>query len=229
MACAAGLLTLAGPFGTGTRLTLLPLFLYWSVLVAACYSAGFIVSGLVARRLAHRPLYIRLAVASLGIGTLVTGLVIALNALVFGFVPALSEIGPLALVTFATAALVTLAIDTVHRAVARPEDAAPPAILDRLPLDKRGALLALSVEDHYVRVRTDAGEEMVLMRLADAIREVGDVPGLQVHRSHWVALGAVTAAARAGDRAILTLSDGAEIPVSRANLPAVREAGLLPR
>ena len=36
-------------------------------------------------------------------------------------------------------------------------------------------------------------------------------------------------AQRRGDGAVLTLSDGAEIPGSRANLRAVRAAGLLPR
>ncbi|MGB1209445.1 MAG: LytTR family DNA-binding domain-containing protein, partial [Paracoccaceae bacterium] len=64
---------------------------------------------------------------------------------------------------------------------------------------------------------------------ADAIREVGTTPGLQVHRSHWVALSAITAARRDKDRAILTLCSGDDIPVSRANIPKVKEAGLLPR
>jgi len=70
---------------------------------------------------------------------------------------------------------------------------------------------------------------MVLMRLSDAMKETGDLPGAQVHRSHWVAFSAVRAARRDGDRAILTLTSGVEIPVSRANLPKVKEAGLLPR
>jgi DNA-binding LytR/AlgR family response regulator len=102
-------------------------------------------------------------------------------------------------------------------------------LLDRLPLDKRGPLVSISVEDHYVRVRTAQGEELLLMRLTDAIREVGASKGVQVHRSHWVALDAVRAARREGDRAILTMAHGPEIPVSRTNVPAIREAGLLPR
>ena len=43
------------------------------------------------------------------------------------------------------------------------------------------------MEDHYVRVFTDAGESLILLRLSDAMAEVRDVPGLQIHRSHWVA------------------------------------------
>jgi DNA-binding LytR/AlgR family response regulator len=42
-----------------------------------------------------------------------------------------------------------------------------------------------------------------------------------------VALKAVTAARREGDRAILTIVDGTEIPVSRSNVPGLREEGLL--
>ena len=93
----------------------------------------------------------------------------------------------------------------------------------------RGALVALSSEDHYTRIRTTRGEELVLIRLADAIREAEPVKGLQVHRSHWVALDHIAAARRDGDRAILRLSIGSDIPVSRANVARLREAGLLPR
>ncbi|MDR9427029.1 MAG: hypothetical protein RI538_08240 [Salibaculum sp.] len=55
---------------------------------------------------------------------------------------------------------------------------------------------------------------MGLMRLADAMREVGDTRGAQVHRVHLVAFDQVRAARREGDR---------------TNLPKVKEAGLLPR
>ena len=105
----------------------------------------------------------------------------------------------------------------------------PPPLLDRLPLDQRAPLVSLSVEDHYVRVRTTKGETMVLLRLGDAIRETTGVDGLQVHRSHWVALDHVQAARREADRAVLTLAHGPDIPVARSYIPAIRDAGLLPR
>jgi DNA-binding LytR/AlgR family response regulator len=68
---------------------------------------------------------------------------------------------------------------------------------------------------------------VVLMRLADAIRETGDVPGLQIHRSHWVATSAVVKAHRSEGKVTLELSNGMRLPVSRGYLPAVREAGLV--
>jgi DNA-binding LytR/AlgR family response regulator len=90
-------------------------------------------------------------------------------------------------------------------------------------------LVALTVEDHYVRVRTTQAESMLLMRLSDAIREVGDTPGARVHRSHWVAFAQVRSAVRKGDRVLLTMVTGDQIPVSRANVARIKEAGLLPR
>ncbi len=94
---------------------------------------------------------------------------------------------------------------------------------------KRGALIALSAEDHYVRVTTTAGTELVLMRLADAMAEISQTQGLQVHRSHWVALDQVVKVIRIGGRGELTLSDGSTRPISRGFMPAVRAAGLLPK
>ena len=75
---------------------------------------------------------------------------------------------------------------------------------------------------------TSAGSALLLMRLSDAIAEAGDTKGLQIHRSHWVALDAVRAVRRDGQRAVLTLTDGRDLPVSRANLDKVKAAGLLP-
>ena len=66
------------------------------------------------------------------------------------------------------------------------------------------------------------------MRLADAIAETGDTAGLQVHRSHWVALDQVRGVRREGDRAILSMAHGPDIPASRSNIAALKEAGLLP-
>jgi hypothetical protein len=114
---------------------------------------------------------------------------------------------------------------TPQRAPTRAEGA---PLLGRLPLEKRGALVSLSVQDHYVEVVTTKGRELLLMRLSDAMRETGDVAGLQVHRSHWVATGAVSGAVRRGDGARLTTTAGDDIPVSRRYVPAIRAAGLLP-
>lgn len=109
-------------------------------------------------------------------------------------------------------------------ASAAPASAAePPALIERLPVEKRGALIRLEVQDHYVLVVTEKGREMLLMRLADAIREAES--GMQVHRSHWVAFDGVERLDREGGRAprlTLHTRDGAAIPVSRSYAADVR-------
>ena len=103
-------------------------------------------------------------------------------------------------------------------------DAAAPAaaLLARLPAPKRGELHHLRMQDHYIEVHTDNGMEMVLLRFRDALREVEDIEGMQVHRSHWVARAAVDAVERRDGRITLRLVNGNRVPVSRSFVPALR-------
>lgn len=122
-------------------------------------------------------------------------------------------------------------LELVQRALSRnsPWEPAAAAMLDQIPIEKRGTLVALSVEDHYVRVHAAKGEEMVPKRLTDAIRETAPIEGLRLHRSHWVVMVQVLAVKRTGNRELLSMRHGPEIPVSRSNVHVLRKAGLLPR
>ncbi len=100
------------------------------------------------------------------------------------------------------------------------------AFLDRLPPRLRGAaILAVEAEDHYLRVHTDQGSDLILLRLSDALGELAGLDGAQTHRSWWVARAAVRDVARSDGRATLTLEAGLKVPVSRANATALRAAG----
>lgn len=100
--------------------------------------------------------------------------------------------------------------------------------LERLPVKYRSAeLFAVSSEDHYLRIHTSLGEELILMRLADALRELGDTQGLQVHRSWWVARDGIADTDRENGRPVLILKSGGRAPVSRTYQKSAREAGLL--
>ncbi len=229
------LATLIGPFDTGTSMRPAPRFGYWLVMAGATYAAGYLAAEIALRRWGDSagPL-LQDAVAALATAVAVPPTVLAVNAVVLGAVPRPEALPGFLATLFAIAVVVTgllrLALRRpAPRTTASAGGAAAPAILERLPLDRRGPLVSLSVEDHYVRVRTMQGESLVLMRLGDAIREAGQTPGLQVHRSHWVALDHVRAARRDGERAVLTMAAGPDIPVSRANVPALRDAGLLPK
>lgn len=93
---------------------------------------------------------------------------------------------------------------------------------DKLPVELRGNVLALEAEQHYMRVYTSAGSTLILYRLSDAMRELG-AQGMQVHRSFWVAYGAVTKVDGGGGGALkLVLKNGIEVPVSRSFRIAVQ-------
>ncbi len=230
----AAIVTLLAPFGSGEGLRPVPRFGFWLVHAAVTYALGLMIHELAsAASPARWPFALRVTLPALATGMAVPGAVWAINRTILG--PASHPPDPAMLATVAAiAVIVSLLLSLAARQVAPAAQApdpgpdVPPPLLARLPLERRGPLVALSVEDHYVRVRTARGEAMVLMRLADAMRETGGTPGIQVHRSHWVARDAVAAARREGDRAILTMTAGGDIPVSRRYLPAIREAGLLP-
>ena len=100
----------------------------------------------------------------------------------------------------------------------------PPKFLERLPLKLRGAeVWAVEAQDHYLRLHTSKGQDLILLRLADAIAELEGLEGAQVHRSWWVARDAITEARRGDGRATLTLKDGSEVPVSRTYARHLRE------
>ena len=76
-----------------------------------------------------------------------------------------------------------------------------------------------------MRLYTDRGTDLILMRLSDALEELDGLEGAQTHRSWWVAKDAVADVSRGDGRASLTLSDGTTAPVSRRYARALREAG----
>lgn len=102
----------------------------------------------------------------------------------------------------------------------------PGLIAAKLPVRLRQArLIAIEAEDHYLRIHTDAGSDLVLMRMTDACALLPDAAGARVHRSWWAARGAVAALARRDGRAELTLQSGLTVPVSRAMQASLRERG----
>ncbi|VWX60769.1 Transcriptional regulator, LytTR family [Sphingorhabdus sp. 109] len=100
-----------------------------------------------------------------------------------------------------------------------------PALYNRLPQGFPDTILALGVEDHYVRVHATERSEMLLMRLGDAIREMEHIEGHQVHRSWWVAAEAVASAKRQDRNWRLLLTNSLEIPVARNRVAALKQIG----
>jgi DNA-binding LytR/AlgR family response regulator len=104
--------------------------------------------------------------------------------------------------------------------------AAAAKFLDRLPPRLHGAeLWAVEAQDHYLRLHTSLGQELILMRFSDALGELQGVEGAQVHRSWWVARAAIVEARRSDGRAELRLKSGVEAPVSRTFARQLRAGG----
>ncbi len=103
-------------------------------------------------------------------------------------------------------------------------EVSPPAFLSRVRDERRGALLALQADGHYLHVHTDAGCDMILYRFSDALGELPDAEGMRVHRSWWVAERAVDGGEK-GEKLILV--NGVTVPVSRSYRVQVRERGWL--
>jgi hypothetical protein len=70
------------------------------------------------------------------------------------------------------------------------------ALLNRLPREIGTELIAMEAEDHYLRVHTQAGSALILMRLSDAVAAAGADAGVQVHRSWCPRCGRALSARR---------------------------------
>jgi len=100
----------------------------------------------------------------------------------------------------------------------------PPGFVERLPAALQPEdVLAIKAEQHYIKVFSPDKEYMVLYRFSDAVREIDESLGMQVHRSYWVNTGAIKSIhARAKDFTLRIKSD-TDIPVSTPYQGMVRE------
>ena len=96
-----------------------------------------------------------------------------------------------------------------------------PGFMALVPPDKRGRLILLKSELHYLQVSTDQGSTLILYNLADAIGQLPVDMGILVHRSYWVALDAIDELIKSGRQGELRLRDGRLVPVSRSRLREV--------
>ena len=96
-----------------------------------------------------------------------------------------------------------------------------PDFFKRLSPKAVGQLWALSAERHYVRVTTEAGDELLLMRLSDAVEQCRAMNGLQIHRSHWVHHAGIERVVRSDGKMCVELKNGTQLPVSRSHQAAM--------
>ncbi len=99
--------------------------------------------------------------------------------------------------------------------------------LDRLPPSLGTDILCLAMEDHYLRVHTSYGDALLLLRMADAVAELEGYPGVQVHRSWWVAKAAIDRVIRKPRKKTIVLTNGVHVPISQRREKALREANFI--
>ena len=219
---------LSGPFGTYEAFSPLARHLYWVLVVIGTAAAGHVTGTTVEHLLGrlHWPVLPRLLAAAAVAAQPVFGVVVVM-LLGFGFRPDGEDL----LVLYAQCAVVVgcvtvLTFLATRAAGTRPGAQATPRILTRLPDAKRGRLIRLAAQDHYVEVVTAGGRTLLPMRFRDAIAETAPEKGVQVHRSHWVALHAVFGRCRLKDRNVLRLCDGSLVPMGRKFRSLAREQGI---
>lgn len=88
-------------------------------------------------------------------------------------------------------------------------------------------IIALQMEDHYVRIHRREDSRLVLITMRDAAARMARRDGRQVHRSWWVARDAVIAIEGDARRMRLRLVNGIEVPVARSQVAGLRESGWL--
>lgn len=228
-------LTVIRPYNATGNLPVWASFLFWTGLIALGSLIGEATLALLRRYAARLPNLAMLAIVTVTTATVVTLAVYLLERLLFAREVPLGYLPQLFGLVWVISAAMTAIGFMLDRSVFAPPPAADSAegaspeeaFLSRLPVKYRTAqLYAVSSEDHYLRAHTSHGEELVLMRLADAMRELAGAGGLQVHRSWWVSKAAVRDAVRQGGKLSLVLPGDKQVPVSRTFLADVKAAGL---
>ncbi len=141
------------------------------------------------------------------------------------------QVWPIMLAVMAIRALVwrraAVVVET-RTVIAPPLPEAEAAFRRRLSAKRREArLIAIEAHDHYLKVHTDAGAELITLRFADALDELARAHGWRVHRSWWVAADAVEGLQWRRGTGEIRLAGGLTAPVSRTYRPVLKEAGWL--
>ena len=225
-------LTIGGPFGTYETVDIGTRFVYWILVVPVSALIGFQVSYLVEMIWPSLPLVISDLMSSMGITIIFAPMAWLLTQAMLVApgveVPSLSE---MAFYVFAVA----MAVMTGRRLIPgiekrnylpRTHDSKRPRLLKRVPRLIDAQVIRITSQGHFVEIVSDAGTERIRMRLSDAVDEMDSVPGLLVHRSHWVAQEAIVASETVAGKAQLRLRNGDTVPVSRTYRGMLEEAGV---
>jgi membrane protein implicated in regulation of membrane protease activity len=230
LACVGLLMSELGPYRTSDAPQPLRTA-YWLFAVVGSGLMGIAADRALERRV--RGFWTRIVVVSLVITPPVTLYVYALNAVMLDLprrwwlLPQLGwQVLIVMLLLTTLRALLWRRVVTTQTLVVPPLPEAEREFRLRLSAKRRGSrLIAVEAEDHYVRVHTDAGSELVPMRFSEALEELSRAHGYRVHRSWWVAADAIEAMRWNRGGGEVRLSGGIVAPVSRTCASTLKSAG----
>lgn len=205
--------------------------IYWLVAVLGAGLICIAVDATLGSRI--NGFWMRIGVVSLVATFPVTPLTYALNAWMLGLprrpwlLPQLGwQVLVVLLLIMALRAFAWRRIVETRTIVVPPLPEAERAFRMRLSAKRRCAkLIALEAEDHYVRVHTEAGTELLSMRFSEALAELARVHGYRLHRSWWACADAIEAVKWNRGTGEARLAGGIVAPVSRSCATALKEAG----
>jgi hypothetical protein len=219
-----------GPYRTldipdGLRIT------YWMVAVIGTGLIGIWVDTLIGRRI--REFWPRVTAVAIVMTIPATPFIYALNAVLLDLPRRPWLIAELAWQVFLVALLLMALRALAWRRVVETRILVTPPLPEaerefrlRLSAPRRSArLIALEAEDHYVRVHTDSGSELLTMRFSDALEELALAHGFRLHRSWWAAADAIEKVRWNRGSGEAHLAGGLVAPVSRSSAAALRQAG----
>lgn len=216
-----------GPYGSDSQPLRLRM-IYWLILIVGGGAIGIAIDAVVIRR--TKGFWLRLVVDCVAMTPFVALLVLVVAHQMYGSSITLQGFMDLLFQVFIVCVLVMALRQLAWRAAPAPaavEIAEPSdAFRQRLSARRREAkLLAVEAEDHYLRVHTDAGDELITARFGDALEELAGWPGFRTHRSWWVAACAIDGVKWSRGRGELRLTTGMVVPVSRSQAQALKAAG----
>lgn len=226
-------LTVTGPFGTLKTMAVSQRLVFWGVISLVTYFSGMAVSTLATSSTANHKLpdWMNWLIGGIAAGPVVGVLAWFINIAIFetdvdkifSFMQFIGYTTVIAIVVVTMASLVSKK-STVSLGNHQTNQSSP--FLNRLPFHLGKSVVSLEAQDHYIKVTTTKGTELILLRLSDAESELTNYAGLRVHRSWWVATAHIEKVTRKNRKITLKLTNGTLVPVSRSYAKALTKLGI---